>query len=361
MRRRLDFNKKKEILLKFIKNHPDATYKSIRESTKLHPERVFDSLEDAFKEAGINSPRTFKRMTKEEKRQIILNYIRKNPFVGGQTIKKDTKINFQTIFKDTKTAYNAAGIEYPREDYVQLLKRNANVRRAKIIELLRKNPLMSLSKIGNLARAHPHSLFANTKEMYRAARIPFFSKGDKRRINKQNLVIEFIKKNNLATQREINRACKTKVQELFGRGIFEAYEKAKVHFPFERLKIHGVAIKEIKADAVRFEEKIAKMLSGYGTVNRLVRTKRGIADILLERNGSKIAIELKNYKCHEISMSQIKQLNKYLEDINSNLGFLICLKKPKKDTFLIGRNRILVITESGLSKIPETIDHGPVF
>ena len=94
-------------------------------------------------------------------------------------------------------------------------------------------------------------------------------------------------------------------------------------------------------------------------MNTLVKTKRGIADIVLERKDQKVVIELKNYKCHEISISQVKQLNKYLEDIGSNIGLLICLKKPKKDTFLMGENKIFILAESELSKIPELVDKDP--
>ena len=65
MRDGLIFNKNREIIINFIKENPNATYKLIRTKTKLHPERFFSSLEDAYKEAGIKSPRTFKFKTKE--------------------------------------------------------------------------------------------------------------------------------------------------------------------------------------------------------------------------------------------------------------------------------------------------------
>jgi len=54
----------------------------------------------------------------------------------------------------------------------------------------------------------------------------------------------------------------------------------------------------------------------------------------------------------EISISQVKQLNKYLEDIKCNLGFLICHKKPKKDKFLMGKNKIFILNKFELNKIP---------
>lgn len=352
-----ELEKRREIVKDFIRANPKTTFRNIKSKLHIKVNKLyFGGMEEAFREAGVKPPRTLKFKKIEERRKIIIDYIRKNPTAGGQTIKKETKINLQAIFKNTKEAFQAAGVYYPRENYFQLIKRDADVRRKKIIELIKKDPLMGFDKVGNITNTHPHSLFKNTKEIYKAAGIPFVSKGDKRRIKKQNLVVEYIKKNTFATQREINRVCKTKVQVLFSKGIFDAYLMAGVTFPYNRLKFHGSALKEIREDAERFELEITKILSGYGSVNRLVRTKRGIADIILERKEKKVAVELKNYKCHEISISQIKQVNRYLEDIGSNLGFLVCLKKPKKDTFLIGKNKIMVVTKSELSKIPQVMD-----
>jgi Holliday junction resolvase len=120
--------------------------------------------------------------------------------------------------------------------------------------------------------------------------------------------------------------------------------------------LHGAAIHSIKSDAASFENLIARKLSAYGSVNQLVKTKRGMADIIFERKNKKVAVEVKNFKSHEISISQVNQLNKYVEDIGGEFGFLICLRKPKRDTFLMGNNRLFILTESELSKIPEIID-----
>lgn len=65
-------------------------------------------------------------------------------------------------------------------------------------------------------------------------------------------------------------------------------------------------------------------------INRLVKTKRGFADIIFERKNKKAIIEIKNYLARDISISQVNQLNKYLEDCNCNLGFLICNKKTRQ-------------------------------
>lgn len=57
-------------------------------------------------------------------------------------------------------------------------------------------------------------------------------------------------------------------------------------------------------------------------------------------------------------LRKLKELVKYLEDCKCNLGFLVCAKKPKKDRFLIGKNRIIVLEEKELNRIPVLIDGG---
>ena len=78
-----------------------------------------------------------------------------------------------------------------------------------------------------------------------------------------------------------------------------------------------------------------------------------MADIVFERKNKKIAIEIKDYQNKEISFSQVKQLNRYLEDLETNLGILICHKKPKKDKFIIGKNKIFILEKKELYKIPK--------
>jgi len=353
----LDLEKRKEIVRAYLRENPRATFREIKKDLHTKIDKVYEGgMDEAYENAEIPKPRTLRFKTIDEKRKIIIDYLKANPGVGGQVIKKDTKINFLTFFKNTKEMFDTAGIFYPREKHRLLKNRADELKAEQIIEAIKKDPLLSIDKLGREIRVHPYALFKNTREIYEKAGIPFIDRGLKRRIKKQDKVIAFIKENPISTQREINKHCKTKVQSLFDKGIFGAYEKANLTFPYQRLNLHGIVIKSIKEEARKFEEEIAIRLSGYGAVNRLVRTKRGFADIILERKGKKVAIELKNYKVHEISLSQIKQVNKYLEDINSNLGFLICLKKPKKDNFLIGNNKIIVLEEQELDKIPKIMD-----
>ena len=348
MRKKYLLEEKRKIIIDYIKKNPNTTYKNIRKNLKLHPERIFSSFEDAFKMAEIKPPRTFKIKTKEEKRKIIIDYIKKHQKVGWQTIKKDTKINFQTIFKNTKEAFNAAGVAYSRD----IDKRNKEEKKEEIIKTIRENPLINIEELTKKVKTQPYHLFKNIEEIYKEAGIKLVKKEDKWRLKKQQEVINYIKQNQLATQREINKVCKTHVQVIFNKGIFEAYEKADIKFPYERLRFYGIGLKEIRDRAKNFEDEISIKLSGYGKVNRLVKTKRGFADIIFERNDKKAIIEIKDYKDKEISISQINQLNKYLEDCNCKLGFLICHDKPKKYSFLINENKIFVLNSEELNKIP---------
>ena len=96
--------------------------------------------ERAKKESGMN-------VASIEKKKLF-DYVRANPKVGGHIIRKATKINFLSIFNSTQELFEAAGIEYPRKEFRQLITREAGEKRKKILELLRGNPLMSLEEIG---------------------------------------------------------------------------------------------------------------------------------------------------------------------------------------------------------------------
>jgi hypothetical protein len=353
MKKEIKQNKKRNEILDFIKKNPKTTYKEIRKELKIHPERIFkNGLKQAFEEAEVKFPRTFEIKTIEQKKKIIIDYIKKNPLAGGQAIKKDTKINFHEFFSTSKEAFEAAKIKYPHEkNYI-----DKKEKKKIIIKEIIKNPLISTKEILQKTKIALHSAFKNMEEAYEEAGVEYIKKHEKRNIKKQNQIITYIKKNKLATQREINKSCKTHVQGIFNRGIFEAYEKAGIDFPFKRLKLYGVGLKEIRKRAKNFEDEISLNLSGYGNITRFLKTKRGVADIILERKGERVVVEVKDYQNKEISYSQIKQLIKYLEDCNCKLGFLVCHTKPKRDRFLIGETKIVVLEKTELNKVPKIID-----
>ena len=116
---------KKKGVIEFLKKNPKSTCKILKNSGYTHLERLFKKgLGEAFKEAGLNPPRTFERKTREQRRRIIINYIKKHPIAGGQDIQKDTKINIKNAFRNTKEAFKAAEITYPRRRFLALKKKN---------------------------------------------------------------------------------------------------------------------------------------------------------------------------------------------------------------------------------------------
>jgi len=348
---------KRERIIDFLKKNPRATHRRLKEAGYTHIERLFKGgLKEAYQEAGVEPPRTFETKTKKEKREIIIEYIKKHPNAGGQDIKRDTKINFQILFKDILTAFRTANIFYPREEKVRLRKRSKKKKVSEIIKLVKKNPETTFEEIADKLKINPYKMFKNFNEIYKIAGMNIISGTHKRALKKKLAVIKFIKNNPLATQREINLNCKTRIQGMFEKGIFGAYKEAGVEFPFERLKLHGSAMNKVKQRAKDFEEEIARKLSCYGNVNRLVKTKRGVADIILERNNKKVIVEVKDYLNKEISQHEIKQLNKYLEDCDCPLGFIICHTKPKKDRFLIDKHELIILSETELNKIPKIIN-----
>lgn len=349
-----DSKARKEIVRKFIRNNPKTTYQEIKKTFGIKIERLYGGgMKEAFKDATVAPPRNFKRKTKEDNRKIIIDYIRKNPNASVHSIIKDVKINPSSIFKNIKEAFKEAQVVYPRE---KLLRSNEE-KRKEILDLVRNNPNITILEIIKKSKTKPYRLFKNLDNIFEEAKIEkrngWKNGQEKRRIKKRVLVIDYIRKNPIATQREINITCKTRVQNLFDKGIYGAYEKAGIKFPYERLKLYGTALKKIKKRAKNFEDEIAIKLSRYGNVKRLVKTKRGIADIVFERKGYKAIIEIKDYRNKDISRSQINQLNRYLLDCKCNIGFLICHNKPRKDKFLIDKNKIIILNKFELCRLPE--------
>ena len=110
-----DLQKKRKIIRNYIRKHKNATYNDLRKiGVKVYC-AYKKGMGEAFKDAGVKPPRSFKIKTKDEKRKIIIDYIRKNQGAGGHTIAKDTKINLSSVFNSIKEAYICAGIKYPRK------------------------------------------------------------------------------------------------------------------------------------------------------------------------------------------------------------------------------------------------------
>ena len=202
-----DLERRKELVRDFIRKNPYATFLDIKKKIHTKVNKVYlGGMEEAFEAAGVAKPRTLKFKNKEERRRIVIDFIRKNPLVGGQKIKKETKINIQTIFKDTKEAFEAAGIKYPRSEFIKLKNRSYKERKKRVISLLKKNPLLNMEEISKLSKISMYHHFHDIKQLYKEAGLKYPGKGATRKIKKQNKIIDFIKLNKFSTQRE-NKSC----------------------------------------------------------------------------------------------------------------------------------------------------------
>jgi hypothetical protein len=76
-------------------------------------------------------------------------------------------------------------------------------------------------------------------------------------------IINYIKKNHNATQWEINKYCKTHVQDLFRNGIIGAFEEANIPYPYERRIKYGTAIDKIRNRADDFEKEIVDIFRNF--------------------------------------------------------------------------------------------------
>lgn len=240
-----NLEKRKILVRDYLKNNPMATYRDIKKDLHIKIEKVYKGgISEAFKEAKISPPRNFKRKILKEKKEILIEFIKNNPESGGQIIKKETKINIQSVFENIRDAYLQAGVEYPRKNSYS---KSPDEKRNEILKIIKNDHYITINEIiQKTGIKNPYRLFKNFKDIYKKAGIKRKTGWDKFRHKKSRQIISYIKKNNLATQREINKSCKTKVQDIFNNGIYDAYKKAKLPYPFERRKIHGTVLKEIK-------------------------------------------------------------------------------------------------------------------
>ncbi len=226
---------KRKIICEFIRNNPDCTCKQIKKATKLKIERVYPSLRDAYKEVGIDLPKSLTRRNRDKQINEVLNYIRKCPGCTIPEIRKSINVNVARLFKNIKSAYNLAGIDYPK--------------------------------------------------------------------------------------REVTL---------------------------------GVADPEVVKRCLRFEKEIISLLSILGDVRPKVRCVSGIIDCLFHYNNQDYVVKVKDFRSrNNITMSQIKQLVRYLQELNIKKGIIVCPKEsfPKRKN---GRNlyiedlKIMILSDEDL-------------
>lgn len=82
-----------------------------------------------------------------------------------------------------------------------------------------------------------------------------------------------------------------------------------------------------------------------------VKTKSGIADAVIRINGEPFVVEIKDYNSKPICLSDIKQVKRYLIDLDIKYGIIINskvgeIKRVKSDNF-----EIIIIPEDKINEI----------
>ena len=219
-----------------------------------------------------------------------------------------------------------------------------------IIETIKRNPLITQVELDKTFHTNIAKLFGNFKKLCEIAGVKYL-RYKKRRLKKQLEIIKYIKDNPNATQWEINKNCKTHVQEIFDGGIKEAYKLAGIEYPKSRRKIYGAVKEEIRKRSFEFEEEIFGILEKLGTVRKHIKTMHGVIDAVLTIGKSSFVVEIKDYQSKTISKSEIKQVEKYLNDLNYSKGLIICSTKNfHKNKIIIGQHKIWIVSKGELSK-----------
>ncbi len=347
--------KYKQKVIQYLQEHPTATGIEIRKNTGIHTERIFEGgIQEMYLEADIPCPVRCLKRSREEQKGEVIKFIQLHPGCTVTHIQKATRVTISRIFGTIKNAYEQANINYECTGNTSL-RRPLSQKRQETKDYILRNPLASSNEISKDMHIKFHKCFSSMAELYAETGLKSINGTQKRTLKIQQKIIEYIQNHPTASQWEINTVCKTKVQTEFNMGIREAYEKAGVKYPEERRKIYGAAKKEIKERAAEFEKKVITLLEKRGKVCKQYSTDAGRLDALFVENDTTYVVEIKDYHTKQISQSELKQLDRYIQSVpNCNSGLLITHKKAKgrKNKVYIGKNRISIVAEEDLSSLP---------
>jgi len=182
-----------------------------------------------------------------------------------------------------------------------------------LIEYLKKNPSATCLQIRRDTKIKVERLYkGGLGEAYRDAGIPLAGYLLRRNREEQiRDILEFIKSNPGCTVSHIQDVTGIALPRVLGT-IRNAYEMAGEVYPKRGLPT--AANSAIRKRAYAFEDHVISLLHKRGEVIKYYRTANGVADALLKVGPKIYIIEVKDYRSkNNITLSEIKQLNKYIE------------------------------------------------
>lgn len=199
-------------------------------------------------------------------------------------------------------------------------------------EYIRKNPKCTYKEIRRDTKIKVERIYQNLKAAYKDANVILSKNLTKRNIDEQKQdIISFIKSNPGCTTIDIRDEIGVNITRIFG-SIVNAYREAGVSYPKKEIT-SGVRNPYVVKRCKDFEKRIIKLLSKLGKVEPKIRTSAGIIDCLFWYKGEPFVVEVKDYRGkNNITMHEIKQLIRYMESLDYNQGFIICPKEsfPKR-------------------------------
>ena len=212
------------------------------------------------------------------------------------------------------------------------LNTNFKQKREIVRQYIQNNPGCTYLDIRNNTKLKVERYYKNMKHAYKDAKVAL-SKNLTQRSKKEQEeeIIKFIKNNPDCSITQIHNSTHVNVIRVFG-GIINAYKAANMKYP-EKEVTSGVRDPLVVKRCHEFEKKIIKLLSKFGEVRPQVRIKKGIIDCLFKFNNETFVVEIKDFRGKSnITMSEIKQLIRYMKSLNKNKGLLICPKEsfPKR-------------------------------
>jgi len=201
-----------------------------------------------------------------------------------------------------------------------------------IKDYITRNPKCTCKDIKRATKLKIERVYQNLKEAYADAKVPLSESLKKRKILQQKReVIRFIQNNPKSTVPEIVNATKVNIARTFCSIIY-AYKLAGIEYVCRDIS-SGVMNPFVAKRSREFESEVIGLLRKFGEVKPKVKTSCGVADCIFKYGTKTFVVEIKDFRArNNITMSQIKQLVQYMNAMGQKNGLIICPKEsfPKR-------------------------------
>ena len=233
---------------------------------------------------------------------------------------------------------------------------NIKEKREKVIVYIKNNPNCTYKEISRNLKIKMERINWKMSDAFRNAGVPLSKNLKKRNLTKQKqAIIRFIKNNPKSTVTEIQNKTKTNIPRTF-RSVLNAYKAAEVNYPKKEIT-DGVRNPQVISRCKKYETEIIETLAKIGKVKSKVKTPTGIIDCLFKYNNKTFVVEIKDFRSrNNITMSQIKQIIRYMKELKIDEGIIVCPKEsfPKRKNsrnILLDNLKISIKSKEDLDKL----------